>query len=846
MGTHRRRWIAVTMLVVAPLALGLRASSSPSVRAATPHIAVNAAPPSGAPAPAASTAAAQTRYSLVHGCFVVRAGDAYTTSSPLHVAGRDGPYRMQAVALGRYLIYGARRSFLASGLQSASAPSASTVWTVLGGGAGGFHMVNAGTGESRPVSFTPARGCAAYPEGGVDASGRPFTGARPGAAVSGTVDAHTHVTAFEFLGGDFHCGKPWDAYGIPYALPDCKPDEQGSNGVVESFLDYGSPSHPHDTLGWPRFRDWPSPTDLAEEGDYYTGIKRAWMAGLRLMVTHLVDNEALCDLMTTRRNPCNDMQAVVLQAADLRALQDYIDAQSGGPGKGFFRIVTNPFQARQAINSGKLAVEEGIEVSHLFNCGEYLGTPQCSEAQINAGMAQVEKLGVSTFFPVHKFDNAFGGTKMDSGELGLLVNGGNHLETGHFWDVKTCTGPAHDSTQLDPTAIAPAAAGLTQVLNVVGPTLLPGAITPPVPGLGTPPSPLSALPVYPPPPHCNQRGLTALGAYLLGKMMRAHMIVQLDHMDVKTADAALAMLEAHHYSGVVSAHSWDSAAQENPRIYNLGGFVTPIAGASPQAFIAQWRQSLTMRDRRFYNGTGFGYGADMNGLAEESQPSAATPISYPFPSYDGKVSFSREVWGQRAFDLNTDGVANYGMYADWLHELDMLAGRPILSDMFHGAEAYLEMWERASGVAATSCLGARGALGAAGAGRLRLGDDFRTLLVAAGQPSARPGAAYRYCVAGRSGTPIEAVFGRAGRVNMVVSSVSGYRAGAVRVGAGIAAVRGLARRAAAGVWTSRRTLRGGGRYVYGVRDGRVWFVAVVSRGAARGGALAGALRAAGV
>ena len=148
-------------------------------------------------------------------------------------------------------------------------------------------------------------------------------------------------------------------------------------------------------------------------------------------------------------------------------------------------------------------------------------------------------------------------------------------------------------------------------------------------------------------------------------MIQEHFIVELDHMDAKTADSTLSILEAHHYSGVISAHSWDSP-QENPRIYNLGGFVTPIAGASPQSFIAQWRASRLIRNKRFYNGTGFGYGADMNGLAEQSQPTSGSPISYPFTSYDGKVSFTRETWGQRVFDLNKDGVANYGMYPDWL------------------------------------------------------------------------------------------------------------------------------------------------------------------------------------
>ncbi len=77
------------------------------------------------------------------------------------------------------------------------------------------------------------------------------------------------------------------------------------------------------------------------------------------------------------------MAAVHIQAADLRALQDYIDAQSGGPGKGFFRIVTNPFQARAVVNSGKLAVVEGIEVSDLFHCAT---EASCSQASVDAGL----------------------------------------------------------------------------------------------------------------------------------------------------------------------------------------------------------------------------------------------------------------------------------------------------------------------------------------------------------------------------------------------------------------------------------------------------------------------------
>jgi hypothetical protein len=49
------------------------------------------------------------------------------------------------------------------------------------------------------------------------------------------------------------------------------------------------------------------------------------------------------------------------------------------------------------------------------------------------------------------------------------------------------------------------------------------------------------------------------------------------------------------------------------------------------SIVNEWRDSLKIRDERFYSGAGFGYGADMNGLAEESQPTSGDPIPYPFP-----------------------------------------------------------------------------------------------------------------------------------------------------------------------------------------------------------------------
>ena len=747
---------------------------------------------------------AQNRYSLVHGCYTLR-----SRTGGGRLAAADGPFRMQPAALGVYLLYTPHGDYLTEtggALQAVSTPTPAAEWVVTGSSKSGFTMTNSASPTRMAVKFVPATGCAVYPEAQVDATGPVFKGASSEANVLGTVEGHAHVTAFELFGGDWHCGQPWSPYGAPYALPaSCAPYETGTNGEVESFLDFGGATRPSNMHGWPTFVDWPSPTSLAEEGDYYTGIERAWKAGLRLMVTNLVDNEALCNLMTKRANPCNDMDSVLIQSRDLYALQNYIDAQSGGPGKGWFRIVTNPFQARQVINEGKLAVIEGIEVSRIFGCGEVDNKPQCDESQIDAGLDEVWKLGVRTFFPIHEFNNAFGGTKMIAGDTGALINAGNREETGSFWTLQPCPAQDQDAEQLS----FPATGALAQLLNGPVSSMLKG----------------NPLPVYASGPQCNTQGLTSLGSYVLDQMIKRHFIIQLDHMDSKTATAALSIIQSAHYSGAVSAHCC-SSPQLFQGIYATGGFISaPVAPAA--AFATTLGKDQALSDPKYH--FGFGYGSDMNGLAEQPGPSAPA-ISYPFKSYDGRVTFTEEQWGQRKFNLNTDGMANYGLYADWLHQLQVVGGRALMSQMFQGAEGYLEMWERADGVPSTSCRVDSERFSGVGLGRsLRLGEGTVSALYSAGQPVSRPGRSYRYCVSGAgsgAGTPVSAVFNSRGRIALIASSAAGDSAGGVRPGARASVLGRRARRVASGLWVGRRG--GGSRFVYGVRGGRVIFVGVTT------------------
>ncbi|NUS53228.1 MAG: hypothetical protein HOQ22_19580, partial [Nocardioidaceae bacterium] len=692
--------------------------------------------------------------------------------------------------LGRYLLYADRRDFVArdggplspDAVVSADQPSDAAVWEArrVDGGftfrnpASGTYLAPAAgqtlttSGTAAPFRMHTTTGCAHWPEVQDNVTGPTFKGASGFQEVRGLVDAHTHGMAFEFLGGDVHCGRPWHPYGVTYALEDC-PDHDVANGrgaVLEDLLNSGQPGHGHDPVGWPTFRDWPAPHSLTHEGTYYKWMERAWRGGLRVFTNLLVENGKLCQVYPIKHNSCDDMTSIRLQASDMHKMERYIDAQYGGPGKGWYRIVTNPFQARRVINQGKLAVVMGIETSVLFGCTMKADVPDpsCTKDAIDRQLTQVRQMGVSQMELVNKFDNALSGVAGDEGQTGVAVNSANFLETGSFWDMRHCpaTYPAdvHDKNQL----AAPEPNPFTQRDALFGAIQEEYGVKPPV-----------ALPLYASTPHCNERGLTDLGAYTIRGMAERHMIFDPDHMSVAGRKASLDLLESMHYPGVVSSHSW-ATPDAYPRIYRLGGFVTPYAGDSA-GFVAKWRKHLTWADPRYY--FGFGYGADMNGLGAQGDPRGAhvpNPVTYPFRGIGG-VTVDRQHSGQRVYDINKDGVAHYGLYPDWVQDLRKVAGRQhagdgsaIVADMTRGPEAYLQTWERATGVGNDACRDPRAMRRASVIRGLPAGLTWEQVLRRAGQPHTRLGTTYGYCARSASGDLVHltAEFSPTGHLQRVV------------------------------------------------------------------------------
>jgi hypothetical protein len=307
------------------------------------------------------------------------------------------------------------------------------------------------------------------------------------------------------------------------------------------------------------------------------------------------------------------------------------------------------------------------------------------------------------------------------------------------------------------------------------------------------------------------------------------MIIDPDHLSVRARKSAMDLLEAARYSGAVSSHSW-STADVIPRIYKLGGVVTPMKEDAPE-WIKTWKTTKAQRDKRFY--FGFGYGSDQNGLSAQPDPrEAPNPVQYPFKSFDGHVTFERQRSGERLFDFTKDGVAHYGLFPDWWEDIRRMGGAATVRDMARGAEAYLESWERVYGVR-YGCKSRLKRLTRRGVAHLRLRDSAAQLLRRGGQPKVRGNWAWSWCVRGRKnrGRRVAAALTRDGTVALVATNAVNADAKRIRVGDDAARLQGQARELGTGLFVRRAGSRA--RFVYGVTGGRVRFVGVATRAAAR-------------
>jgi hypothetical protein len=134
-----------------------------------------------------------------------------------------------------------------------------------------------------------------------------------------------------------------------------------------------------------------------------------------------------------------------------------------------------------------------------------------------------------------------------------------------------------------------------------------------------------------------------------------------------------------------------------------------------------------------------------------------------------------------------------------------------------------------------SCIPSRARLTRRGLEDVQVGHTVVDLLRRAGQPDARPGRVWKYCtLSGASERSVTAVMTPTGRVGLVGSTLRQHRASGI--GIGMKASR-LLRKKGTKRFGRRdvvvRRLRGGNRFVWGIRGGRVRWTAVASGAVAK-------------
>lgn len=590
----------------------------------------------------------------------------------------------------------------------------------------GDGLRNRRSGRSLPVRFAPADGCVAPPELSLDAEGAVGRTRFDDGDLYGIADTHEHVMSnWGFGGGGIFHGAPFHRLGVEHALADCAAHhgEAGRKDFLGYTFDAGADAldltdllpallagelaaDNHATDGYPTFTDWPNaPTRATHQAAYYKWIERAWLGGLRLLVQHATSNAVLCELTAgatglPTRYSCEDSVGIDRSIDEAYALERYVDAQAGGPGAGWFRIVTSPAAAREVIGAGKLAVVLGIETADLFGCKLVPGPmdPVCDEAYVVAELDRYEALGVRAIFPVHKYDNAFSAGDGDRG----FIEVGNFLHTGHWSNFVTEGCP-----------------DLPAVFDE-GDVAFGGLNAPRADYFAPPPNDLSSFPADPvetalpyvgnllEPPlvgdYCQNAGLTPLGEFLIGELMRRGMIVELDHLPRRSYQRAFELLAANDYPAAGTHGNTNDG-----KIYEHGGISKVHLGQcrdpdAPGATLASLNAHLAqIRAAGGYEAEGFGF--DLNGLAGARGPRFAPgacaepqedPVVYPFQSYAGDVTFTEPFVGERAIDFNEEGFVHLGMLPELIEDARNDAGDDAaLEPLFRSAEGYVRMWELA-------------------------------------------------------------------------------------------------------------------------------------------------------
>ncbi len=471
-----------------------------------------------------------------------------------------------------------------------------------------------------------------------------------------------------------------------------------SGNVHGDHQHQGSESNPFN------FAYFPHQSSKVHQQMWWEWIKRAKEeGGLRVMVALAVNNEILAELINGD-SPKDDKASADLQIDEIKSFV--------GRHSGFMEIAYTPADLRRIVGGNKLAVILGMEVD---NIGNFNRLP-IDEQKVKAEIQRLYGKGVRYIFPIHLVNTKFGGTAVYED----LFNFSNKYLTRSYYKVETGSveyrlGLTGKGGALD--------FGLIQTIKVTMDALAPTPYPPafngdptspnfcPAPVLGCwktyrlvksllTPEPDYLLYSTIPGGHVNQFGLTDLGKAAVKEMMRLGMLIDIDHMSDKSQDDTLKLAKDFDYpvnighNGVQNSRKSERIASiaNVQRVAQLGGLFGVGTTDSDEhhtdapTFIHSFNEVWLAMAANGDNPR-VAIGTDVNGM--ERLPRASTGLD----SNTFYTDFPKLKTGNKIWDYTKDGVAHYGLMADFMKDVKE-RNATVHGRLMDSAEYFAQMWEK--------------------------------------------------------------------------------------------------------------------------------------------------------
>jgi microsomal dipeptidase-like Zn-dependent dipeptidase len=526
-------------------------------------------------------------------------------------------------------------------------------------------------------------------------------------SLRGFADLHTHPMVHLSMGRKFIHGAP-DVGSIIPADENCKMNYRATNiaqalgkdnsthggtawfgienrcgdNIRQAILDAFQEQNkalvtPDNALGYPSFKDYPKYNDITHQKMWVDWIRRAYHGGQRVMVALATNNETLGSAASgSGDGPTKDKESADLQ---IKELKDFVKRHDD-----FMEVALTPADLRRIVAANKMAIILGIEIDNIGNfINGKAGKEVISIPHIFDEVKRLHEQGVRYVFPVHLIDNKFGGTAIYKDVFNLSNYHINHA----FWDIG-CAPEDSDITKKFKVAgfDFPLAAAKSVKLNID----------------------IARFPKDPPDckGHANRKGLDDnYGRIMIDNLIHFGMLIDIDHSSLKTTEAIFKQAEgipggypliSGHTGLRKDQHTENSRTPDQLfRIAKLGGmFGLGSEDVPANVWISQYKTAAS-----WMKGTGnvsllklnegrISFGTDLNGYVKGAPPRSGANLY--------TRGFLKSETGDKTWDYRKDGVAHYGMMADYLADIKTLPdGEMVYSNLMKNAEVFAKMWEKA-------------------------------------------------------------------------------------------------------------------------------------------------------